>query len=475
MGFLASPKVEECSASDLVGQYVGHTGPKTKKLFEKALGQVLFLDEAYRLGEGRFAQEAVDEIVGLLTHDAYKGKIVVILAGYERDINKLLSVNDGLSSRFQESIAFKNFPPKDLLNILNKKLLQSKITLADLHDHSSKGYSAMTSAVEDLSGLPSWGNARDMETLAKQMSSFVLKQLPENGQSGELKLHAKDALKIMLSMLGEKRGRSNLPPLPRSRYNDMQDELSSNSAPPPPPPTSSSQQSSTIAPPPPPPPPENKDEAKGPQPPPTSTSKPASIPSPPRPHPSASSNAPSASQSSSKRSDHKKTPSRTQPSPIPSDLRDPGVSDTIWNQLQADKQAAEQAARVLEEGVRQAQRVTQRAIQDQERKAAAARAALRDEAAAKDAAARQAAQRRRLQLEQQQEAARVERQRLTDMLKAKQAENARRKQEEAKVQTTLRNMGVCPQGFQWIEQSDGGYRCRGGSHYVSKSRLGIRS
>jgi SpoVK/Ycf46/Vps4 family AAA+-type ATPase len=70
MGFLSSSKVEECSASDLVGQYVGHTGPKTKKLFEKALGQVLFIDEAYRLGEGRFAQEAVDELVGLLTQES---------------------------------------------------------------------------------------------------------------------------------------------------------------------------------------------------------------------------------------------------------------------------------------------------------------------------------------------------------------------------------------------------------------------
>lgn len=82
MGFLSSTEVTECSASDLVGQYVGHTGPKTKKLFEKALGRVLFIDEAYRLSQGHFAQEAIDELVGITTQDKFRGKLVVILAGY---------------------------------------------------------------------------------------------------------------------------------------------------------------------------------------------------------------------------------------------------------------------------------------------------------------------------------------------------------------------------------------------------------
>ena len=61
MGFLSSKEVVECSATDLVGQYVGQTGPKTKGIFEKALGKVLFIDEAYRLSEGHFAKEAMDE------------------------------------------------------------------------------------------------------------------------------------------------------------------------------------------------------------------------------------------------------------------------------------------------------------------------------------------------------------------------------------------------------------------------------
>ena len=82
MGFLSSTEVIECSASDLVGQYVGQTGPKTKQKFEEALGKVLFIDEAYRLSEGQFAKEAMDELVGILTQEAFAGKLIVIIAGF---------------------------------------------------------------------------------------------------------------------------------------------------------------------------------------------------------------------------------------------------------------------------------------------------------------------------------------------------------------------------------------------------------
>ena len=104
MGILSSPDVVECSASDMVGQYVGHTGPKTQKLLEKALGKVLFIDEAYRLGEGQFAAEAVNELVDLVTKPKFLNKIVIILAGYDNDMNKLMAVNPGLSSRFPEEV-----------------------------------------------------------------------------------------------------------------------------------------------------------------------------------------------------------------------------------------------------------------------------------------------------------------------------------------------------------------------------------
>lgn len=111
MGFLASADVIEASATDLIGQYLGQTGPKTQTLLEKALGKVLLIDEAYRLGEGQFAKEAMDEIVDCITKPKYYQKLIIILAGYDTDINRLMAMNPGLTSRFPESIEFHGLRP----------------------------------------------------------------------------------------------------------------------------------------------------------------------------------------------------------------------------------------------------------------------------------------------------------------------------------------------------------------------------
>ena len=134
MGFLSAVEVIECSASDLVGQYVGQTGPKTRAQLDKALGKVLFVDEAYRLSEGNFATEAINELVDLLTKQTYKGKIFVILAGYAEEINHLISVNPGLSSRFPEEITFENIDPKSCLQLLESTVRRQQIEMPDLGD-----------------------------------------------------------------------------------------------------------------------------------------------------------------------------------------------------------------------------------------------------------------------------------------------------------------------------------------------------
>lgn len=126
MGFLATAEVIECSAKDLVGEYVGQTGPKTSKLLESALGKVLFIDKAYRLGEGPFAKEAVDELVDCVTKPRYLNKVVIILAGYEAQINRLMDVNPSLSSRFSESVDFQFLNPESCLNLLQQSLGKKK-------------------------------------------------------------------------------------------------------------------------------------------------------------------------------------------------------------------------------------------------------------------------------------------------------------------------------------------------------------
>ncbi|KAK6992252.1 P-loop containing nucleoside triphosphate hydrolase protein [Favolaschia claudopus] len=181
MGFLSSPKVEECRASDLIGQYVGQTGPKTVKLMEKALGRVLFIDEAYQLaGSSAFAQEAIDELVGLLTNTRFQAKMVVVLAGYDDDMNMLLSVNAGLASRFASELTFRNMDPDKCLALLRKELQKSKVTLDPASD------SDIISLLENMSQLQGWGNARDMKTMAKEMVGIAL--------SKQLVLSASDAV-----------------------------------------------------------------------------------------------------------------------------------------------------------------------------------------------------------------------------------------------------------------------------------------
>jgi len=129
MGFLATANVVDCSASDLIGQYVGQTGPKVKQLLDKALGSVLFVDEAYRLAGGHFAQEALDELTDSITKPQYAKKLVIILAGYEKDINRLMSMNPGLTSRFPEVVDFRNLTPTECVSLLQQKLKRQKAVL----------------------------------------------------------------------------------------------------------------------------------------------------------------------------------------------------------------------------------------------------------------------------------------------------------------------------------------------------------
>jgi hypothetical protein len=209
LGFLASKDVIECSASDLVGQYVGQTGPKTKKMFERASGRVLFVDEAYRLAEGHFAQEAMDEMVALLTNEQYRGKLIVILAGYDDDMNRLMSVNSGLSSRFPEELVFKNLTSSQCVEILRRQVSKESIGIWGMDDDDSGVRSQMEVIFDQLSRLSSWGNARDVGTLAKRIISKALTTAPAPGLSASdvITIPSAVAIGIMMAMLHQQEQR----------------------------------------------------------------------------------------------------------------------------------------------------------------------------------------------------------------------------------------------------------------------------
>jgi hypothetical protein len=174
LGFLSTDEVVECTSADLIGQYVGHTSPKTRAQLNKGLGKVLFIDEAYRLTEGEFAAEAVNELISLLSSQKYEGKMIVILAGYTADMNKLMTVKPGLSGLFPEEIAFKNIKAEDCLILLERELKQQQISAPFLTDGSTD-YNKLRKLIATLSIFPSWSNARHIKILAKNMSGCAFK------------------------------------------------------------------------------------------------------------------------------------------------------------------------------------------------------------------------------------------------------------------------------------------------------------
>lgn len=209
MGMLSEPSVIECSASDLVAQYCGQTGPKTVKALERGLGKVLFIDEAYRLASGKgdgFQAEAISEIVDCLTKPKFFGKIIVILAGYEREMNHLLSINPGLASRFPEEVHFPSMMPKNALQMLKIKLKASKISIPVLNQPESMEYKNLIRLMGLLTHTPSWGNGRDVETLAKTLCRTVFMNIAH--AEDELTCTAQMATLAMEALLQERRART---------------------------------------------------------------------------------------------------------------------------------------------------------------------------------------------------------------------------------------------------------------------------
>ncbi|WP_405136724.1 type VII secretion AAA-ATPase EccA [Nocardia sp. NBC_01388] len=121
LGVVENADVVEVSRNDMVGTHLGHTAPKTNALIDSALGGVLFIDEAYTLiqeglsGGDAFGKEAVDTLLARMEND--RDKLVVIIAGYEDQIDRFLASNDGLASRFTKRIRFASYDAGELVEI----------------------------------------------------------------------------------------------------------------------------------------------------------------------------------------------------------------------------------------------------------------------------------------------------------------------------------------------------------------------
>ena len=143
IGALKGGQLVEVTRADLVGRYTGHTAPLTNRVIESALGGVLFIDEAYSLYRGEqdsFGLEAIDTLVkGMEDH---RDELVVILAGYTREMETFLTANSGLASRFPNRIEFPDYTAVELLQITQVLAKNKGYTLAEACTEPLLGYYA---------------------------------------------------------------------------------------------------------------------------------------------------------------------------------------------------------------------------------------------------------------------------------------------------------------------------------------------
>lgn len=408
LGILATDEVLERSASDLVAQYVGQTGPKTKQLLESALGKVLLIDEAYRLADGLFAKEALDELVDLLTKPTFAGKLIVILAGYDHDIQRLLSVNPGLSSRFPEKVSFRSLPPEACAKLLTVRLQQQAVVDASrLSLHASK---QVLSAFSTLSHIGDWANARDVETLSKLVVRGLLQQA-DTSSTSSLSVSESFVLSVMEDMITTRQEQAAFRSLAGPDL-DSSGALQANV-----------QKARAIPP-------------------------PAGDRSCRQPHDT------SLQPNTEEHDDHVEEPYTT--GDVQTSGRDKGVSDEIWSRLEADKQEAARQDKVYAELVRQCHEHESNQGDRDDTTNATADEQQGDTIIDEEARAARA--------KREQERIRYE------LLRREKKDMEEKRRLEEKAQQKLRTMGVCVQGFQWIKQATG-YRCAGGAHYLSNEQL----
>ena len=149
IGALKGGQLVEVTRADLVGRYTGHTAPLTNSVIESALGGVLFIDEAYSLYRGEqdsFGLEAIDTLVkGMEDH---RDELVVILAGYTKEMETFLTANSGLASRFPNRIEFPDYTAVELLQITRVLAKNKGYTLAEACTKPLLGYYARWQAAD---------------------------------------------------------------------------------------------------------------------------------------------------------------------------------------------------------------------------------------------------------------------------------------------------------------------------------------
>ena len=158
LGYIRKGHLVSVTRDDLVGQYIGHTAPKTKEVLKKAMGGVLFIDEAYYLyrpeNERDYGQEAIEILLQVMENN--RDDLVVVLAGYKDRMDKFFESNPGFRSRIAHHIDFPDYSNDELLKI-------AEVMVAGMNYKLNKGSKkAMAEYIEMRRKQPHFANARSI-------------------------------------------------------------------------------------------------------------------------------------------------------------------------------------------------------------------------------------------------------------------------------------------------------------------------
>jgi probable Rubsico expression protein CbbX len=175
LGYVRKGHLVAVTRDDLVGQYIGHTAPKTKEVLKKAMGGVLFIDEAYYLyrpeNERDYGQEAIEILLQVMENQ--RDDLVVILAGYEDRMDTFFRCNPGFSSRIAHHLSFPDYAPPELLSIAQQMLATQHYQLGDGAQEALQDYLQLRMKRPHFANARSVRNALDRARLRQASRLFA--------------------------------------------------------------------------------------------------------------------------------------------------------------------------------------------------------------------------------------------------------------------------------------------------------------
>ena len=195
LGYVREGHLVTVTRDDLVGQYIGHTAPKTKEVIKKAMGGVLFIDEAYYLykpeNERDYGQESIEILLQVMENN--RDDLVVILAGYKDKMNRFFESNPGMRSRIAHHIDFPDYKPEELLSIAKLMLAAQNYHFSADGEKAFADYLKLRMKMEHFSNARSVRNALDRARLRQANRLFGRRGRPLT-KNDLMTLEAEDVL-----------------------------------------------------------------------------------------------------------------------------------------------------------------------------------------------------------------------------------------------------------------------------------------